>query len=308
MCSAKMPKPTPHLEKLNATLANDKLPEADRPRVLAAIERYREWVRALEAVDGPADVALPAMVSLLDEYKRYIDLELIFDSPDDFLYRQKGQLKLDNSIIEEFLPWLLVPPVCGALSDVFRTGPTNCYSAIYFDSSLRDQRPGAGIRLRTKDQDFAISRKIFIKASHTADFSDAANIVASIGYVATEIKTNLDKTMFQEACATARDLRMAVPGARYYLMCEWLDMTPVSTAPTDIAEVLLLRKGKRLASNVRAKFSAAGQRRDARHDFEAYLRAYPFRPEVFKRWLDHIVTASTNEDPIEDDVLAEGFF
>lgn len=39
-------------------------------------------------------------------------LDLIFDNLSDFLYRQKGQLKLDNSIIEEFLPWLLAPPTC----------------------------------------------------------------------------------------------------------------------------------------------------------------------------------------------------
>lgn len=100
-------KPTPHLEKLTATLANDKLPATDRPRIEAAKARYRDWIDAMSKVQGPSDVALSALVPLLDEYKRYIDLNLIFDSPEDFLYRQKGQLKLDNSIIEEFLPWLL---------------------------------------------------------------------------------------------------------------------------------------------------------------------------------------------------------
>lgn len=163
-------KPTPHLEKLTATLANDKLPATDRPRIEAAKARYRDWIDAMSKVQGPSDVALSALVSLLDEYKRYIDLNLIFDSPEDFLYRQKGQLKLDNSIIEEFLPWLLAPPVCDKLPGHFSTGPTTCYSAIYFESSLRDERPGAGIRLRTKDQDFAISRRLFIRASHHTDF------------------------------------------------------------------------------------------------------------------------------------------
>lgn len=190
----------------------------------------------------------------------------------------------------------------------FSTGPTTCYSAIYFESSLRDERPGAGIRLRTKDQDFAISRRLFIRASHHTDFSKAANLEANIGYVATEVKTNLDKTMFQEVCATARDLRMAVPGARYFLMCEWLDMTPVSTAPTDVEEVLILRKGKRLPSNVRKNFSSYNERQQTRDKFEEYLRAYPFRPEVFRRWLDHIVAQLTDEDPVEDDVLTNGYF
>ena len=52
--------------------------------------------------------------------------------------------------------------------------------------------------------------------------------------------------MFQEACATAHDVKAAVSGASYYLLCEWLDMTPLSTAPTDIDEILLLRKAKRI--------------------------------------------------------------
>lgn len=301
-------KPTPHLEKLMATLENEKLPTADRQRIESAIVRYRDWIDAMSKVKGPSDLALPALVSLLDEYKRYIDLNLIFDSPDDFLYRQKGQLKLDNSIIEEFLPWLVAPTVCDKLPGHFATGPTTCYSAIYFESSLRDERPGAGIKLRTKDQDFAISRRLFIRASHYTDFSKAVNLEANIGHVATEIKTNLDKTMFQEAVATARDLRMAVSGARYFLMCEWLDMTPVSTAPTDIEEVLILRKGKRLSSNVRKNFSSFKERQHARDTFEKYLCDFPFRPEVFHRWVDHIVAQLTDEDPVEGDVLTNGYF
>lgn len=303
-----MSKPTPHLDKLTATLANDKLPEVDRPRIQAAIERYHGWIRSLGEVDGESDTALRAMVSLLDEYKRYIDLELIFDSPDDFLYRQKGQLKLDNSIIEEFLPWLLSDQVCASLPRHFSTGPTNCYAAVYFDSTMRDQRPGAGIRIRTKDQDFSISRRLFIRASHTPEFTDPVTVETSIGYVATEIKTNLDKTMFQEACATARDLRLAVPSSKYFLMCEWLDMTPVSTAPTDIEEVLILRKGKRISSNVRKSFSSSSGRRSARAKYEEYLRAYPFSSDVFRRWLDHILALLNDEDPIEDDVLNSGYF
>ena len=61
------------------------------------------------------------------------------------------------------------------------------------------------------------------------------------------------RTTFQEACATAHDVKAAVSGARYYLVCDWLDMTPLSTAPTDVNEILLLRKAKRINSNVRSK-------------------------------------------------------
>ena len=108
--------------------------------------------------------------------------------------------------------------------------------------------------IRTKDQDFAISRKLFVRASHQSDFRDAAIAETNIAYVASEIKTNLDKTMFQEATATALDTKTVVPGAKYYLLCEWLDMTPISTASTAIDEILILRRAKRLSSSIRRSF------------------------------------------------------
>lgn len=300
--------PTPHLEKLRATLNNTKLPAADRPRIELAIERYHRWITAMKAVKGAPEEIVATMVGLLNDYKRFVDVEVIFDSDSDFLYRQKGQLKLDNSVVEEFLPWLLRAPIVPEWPNFFATGPTNCYAAIYFDSSLRDQRPGAGIRVRTKDQDFALARKLYIRASHSPDFSDAAEVSTYIAYVATEIKTNLDKTMFQEACATARDLRMAVPGARYFLLCEWLDMTPTSTAPTDIEEVLILRGAKRLGSNVRKHFGNSTARRERKQEYVEFLDRNPFRADMFQRWVEHIAAMRNDGDLEEDDVLKQGYF
>jgi hypothetical protein len=300
--------PTPHLEKLAAAINNDKVPVGDKQRLEQAVDRYRTWIKSLESVHETGEAAILQMVHLLTEYKLYIDVEVIFDSPDDFLYRQKGQLKLDNSIIEEFLPWLLresIFPEINAADLSF--GPTNCYSSIYFDSSLSDHRLGAGIRVRTKNQDFALARKLYIRASHSLDFSDAAQVDTYIAYVVTESKTNLDKTMFQEACATARDLKMAVPAARYFLMCEWLDMTPVSTAQTDVEEVLILR-GRRVGSDVRKNYSDNAKRRVLRDSYLAHQLANPFRPAIFSRWAGHIRALLLNENLQEDDVLERGFF
>jgi hypothetical protein len=53
-------------------------------------------------------VKLAALVACLTDYRNRLDLELVFDSPNDFLYRQSGQLKLGASVLEEFLPLLLV--------------------------------------------------------------------------------------------------------------------------------------------------------------------------------------------------------
>ncbi len=40
------------------------------------------------------------LVDLLNDYRLYLDVEVIFDREADFLYRQKGQTKLDNSVID----------------------------------------------------------------------------------------------------------------------------------------------------------------------------------------------------------------
>jgi len=112
--------------------------------------------------------------------------------------------------------------------------------------------------------------------------------------------------MFQEAAATALDVKTAIPGAAYYLLCEWLDMTPISTSTTAIDEIIILRKAKRLPSNIRGQFNTAAGRRQNRAVFTEYLEANPFLAETFSRFLDYIrklVSADT-----EDDVLTRGYF
>jgi hypothetical protein len=301
--------PTPHLEKLNATLENEKLPDEDKPRIEAAISRYREWIKALDAVHGTPDERLAAMVSLLNDYRLYLDVELIFDSDRDFLYRQKGQLKLDNSVIEEFLPRLVQPAVLPEIEPFTITvGPTTCFSSVYFSASLDVPLVGGGLSIRTKAQDFAISKRLFLKAAHDADFGESVTKDAYIAYVVAECKTNLDKTMFQEACATGHDVKSAVSGARYYLLCEWLDMTPLSTSATDVDEIIILRKAKRINSNVRQKYASAPNRRARRAEYLTILQDNPLRVEMFQRFLDHIRGLLKNEAPVESDVLTRGYF
>src|SRR5258707_14603354 len=122
-----MPFPTPHLEKLNAVLDNEKLDPIDKPRLQVGIERYKRWIADLDKVTGAPDARLRKMVELLNEYRLWVDVDLVFDSPHDFLYRQKGQLKLDSSIIEEFLPRLvqpaLFPEMHGLMSARRRASP-----------------------------------------------------------------------------------------------------------------------------------------------------------------------------------------
>ena len=300
--------PTPHFEKLTATLDNDKLPAGDVVRLEAAIVRYHQWIEDLSAVNGTPEEVVQKSVAIVNEYLDYINLDLIFDSSDDFLYRQKGQLKLDNSVIEEFLPWLIRPSVMPELTNGLSVGPMKCYSSVYFESTLAHPMTGAGIHIRTKDQDFAISRRLYLRASYSPDFSNTTTTDTYIAYVVTEIKTNLDKTMFQEASATARDLKMAVPGAIYFLMAEWLDMTPLSTTQTDIEEVLLIRGAKRMNSNERRHFSIGSSRRERRDFYADYLTSRPLRTDVFQRWVNHIRSLFSDQMPEETGVLEKGYF
>jgi len=300
--------PTPHGDKLRALLENDKLPQNDAKRIETATSRYQTWLKDLQAMKGsPAEIT-KAAVQLLNKYRLFLDLEVIFESSDDFLYRQKGQLKLDNTVIEEFIPHLALK-VLGPLVKEFQIGPQPCYSALFFSSTLSTAQLGPGVRVRTKDQDFTISKRVHLKASFDREFQQGTELMSTcIGYLCAECKTNLDKTMFQEAVATAHDVKTAVPGAKYLLLCEWLDMTPISPAGTDIDEVLILRKAKRVRAQIRAKFGNMQGRMAARNDYEKFLVKNPFAIDVFDRLLTHIRTLVENKDPDERDVLSKGYF
>ena len=198
------------------------------------------------------------LVESTNRYKRFIELDLIYDSNNDFLYRQKGQLKLDNTILEEFLPQLIYRSI-GNIDASFQLGPRKTFSGLSYLSSIGNPGQGGSPSLRTKDQDFIVGKSLFLQSSFNQDFSDSTVIESNLGYVCAECKTNLDKTMFQEAVATSRDLKIAVPSSLYFLVCEFLDMTPVSITSTQIDDVLIVRKAKRMSSNVRQQHTNADE-------------------------------------------------
>ena len=280
----------PHLFKLEVLLSNEKLPDSDRRKIEeVTLPRYREWVAAMDSLTCEGDDKVTELVNLLNAYKRHLELDVVWDSEGVFLYRQRGQLKLDGSVLEEFLPRLADPAIIPALAGKeYMAGPRKAFAAAYFATSLGGGELGAGLTLRTKDQDFTVGREAHIRSSFDSTFPAAATLTQPVylAFVAAECKTNLDKTMFQEAVATAHDLRMAIPGARYYLICEWLDMTPIETATTDVSEVLVLR-GKRMGSNKRGHATVA-KRREARDAYVKFLDENPIRRHVIQRLVDHM--------------------
>lgn len=302
-----------HGEKIVAALESEKMPPNDKDRLEAALKKYDEWVKKLEDADASTvDDLIEKLVGLLNEYKLYVDVNLIFDSTEDFLYRQKGQLKLDNTVIEEFLPILVRKCIVKEFGkcDVDVGSQTATFSSAYFESSLSYPAIGGGLRIKTKDQDFSMSRKLYLKSSYTSTFEETktSTVTTHLGYVMAELKTNLDKTMYQEASATAHDIKLAVTGAKYYLLCDFLDMTPISTTTTDIDEILIVRKAKRISSNIRKEFSTYAGRQKNREWYVNYLTTHPYSANVLKRFIDHIFSQMKNEDLIEESVLDVGYF
>lgn len=299
-----------HGDKLKALLENNKLPAGDLERVKAAIARYEAWIQQLREVKGTPAQILTSLVDALNQYKKFLELDLIFDSKDDFLYRQKGQLKLDNTVLEEFLPYLFDDRLVPGLKRIrnLSCGSQSSFAGLSFGSPFLQLGSG-GVFMKLKDQDFAVSKSHHMRI--TDDPADGGPFETKfyVSHFATEIKTNLDKTMFQEASATAAELKRSVPGSKYILLCEFLDMTPITTKLTAIDEVIVLRKAKRLPSNVRAEFATAAGRQKARKEYEAFLAKYPLRLECFERFVWHLNECfPEKEEDAEDVVLGRGYF
>ena len=206
--------PPIHLQKLVAAIGNEKVSASDKSRLEAAKERYRQWIKDLDSVTGSTpDEIVEKRVALLSDYRRFIDVEVIWDSEADYLYRDKGQHKVDNSVIEEFLPHLMRRDVLPEIDGFqVRTGAVRSFSALYFATSLEEMPIGGGMTIRPRDDDFAISRPLYLKASHHPDYPAAETVAVrtNIAYVVAECKTNFDRPMFQRACADAHEVKSAV--------------------------------------------------------------------------------------------------
>lgn len=303
---------TSHGSKLLALLDNKKLPMSDKSKVCAAIEFYKQWLHDLSSLKS--EYLLIDMVKKLNEYKNYIDIELIFKSENDFLYRQNGQLKLSNSILEEFLPFLFDPRLIPGLKNFknLRSGSISSFSGLSFGPVYLPT--SQKVSLKVKDQDFSVAQKhrIQICSVDENDKSATNNLFSSdfyISYFAAEIKTNLDKTMFQEASQTAAELKTSIPSSKYILACEFLDMTPISTKLTAIDEVIILRKTKRIPSYKRSDFSTYSGRQSALNLYQDFIEQNPLSVDGFERILIHLrqVFPEQNNESI-DAILNRGYF
>jgi hypothetical protein len=177
-------------------------------------------------------------------------VDLIATKGSAFLRRQKGQLKLDNSILEEFLIHLVHPSILNNLPNFdLEVGSHTAFMSLSFRPlNIKNLNEKPDVIIKVKDQDFTIGKTIHYQFSPDPSFAKAKTTGGKfhLAVLSAECKVNYDKTMFQECAGTATRLKHGCPIAKYYALVEYLDMQPEDTRLTDIDNVFLLRKAKRL--------------------------------------------------------------
>ena len=272
----------PHKDKLSAALENPKCRD-DKKLLMKATEIYEQWITSLTGLRSNGKKRVIDMVDLLNDYKNTLEVELIMKNGSALLKRQKGQLKLDNTIIEEFLVHLVQPSILNGLEaiDSLQIGPKKAFMSLaFFPRSLKDLVKEPKVVVKTKDQDFVVGTQIHYKLSTSADFAHDTTTSGdmTLAVLAAECKANLDKTMFQEAAGTAARLKQGCPVARYYVLVEYLDMIPEDCRLTSIDNVFLLRHARRLPF----------EKRSVIEEVEKQHLEFPIDAEVVWRFVQEI--------------------
>lgn len=249
---------TPHKDKLMAAMNNPKCSDKDKEIIAEAQKAYEFWVSEMNKISSTGKERVVQLTRLLNQYKDQLEVELIIRSGSQFLIRQKGQLKLDNSVIEEFLIRLVDPRVLEGLPDFeLCVGPQRAFMSLAFTpASIHDLGERPRVEIKEKDADFTLGKSIYYKFSSDPAFATRSTQsgMLTLAVLAAECKVNLDKTMFQEAAGTASRLKQGCPMSRYYLLVEYLDMEPEDCRLTAIDNVFLIRHAKRLPFGKRTEY------------------------------------------------------
>ncbi|HEY8780752.1 MAG TPA: Bpu10I family restriction endonuclease [Mucilaginibacter sp.] len=251
-----------HKEKIVAALGNPKAKD-DIDLLKEALAAYEVWIKKMVGLTSVGELRVREMTALLNEYKDYIEIDLVATKGSPFLRRQKGQLKLDNSIMKEFLIHLVHPSILNSLPNFdLEAGSHTAFMSLAFrPSSIANLNEKPEVIIKVKDQDFTIGKTIHYKFSSEPKFSGPKTISGKfhLAVLSAECKVNYDKTMFQECAGTAARLKHGCPIAKYYALVEYLDMQPEDTRLTEIDNVFLLRKAKRLPFEKRSSLEEIKQ-------------------------------------------------
>lgn len=291
---------TPHKDKLIAAIRNEKAGK-DVAVLREALNSYERWIADLGALKSTGRQRVDAMVELLNAYKDFLEVDLILERGSPFLTRQKGQMKLDNSVLEEFLIHLVRPEIINNLPrEEYLVGPQRAFMSLSFmPASFASLFRQPDVVVKSKDQDFILGANMNYSFASGVEKEGKRQVgTFAIAAMAAECKVNLDKTMFQEAAGTAARLKQGCPFAKYYLIVEYLDMTPEDVRLTAIDNVFLIRKAKRLPFDKRTHLPSVREHRASNS----------ISPEIIWKIVEEIqaVVSAVWYDPSE--VLRRGTF
>lgn len=292
---------TPHKEKLLAALSNRKA-VADHVLLEEALAAYNTWIESMNNLASTGTQRVIDLVNLLNGYKDFLEVDLIAQRGSDFIKRQKGQMKLDNSVLEEFLPYLVDPRILHNLPTEFdiETGSQTSFMSLAFCPTSIQALNKPQVVIKEKDQDFAIGKSYYYQFSSDETFPNDLTVKGKmfLAVLAIECKVNYDKTMFQECAGTAFRLKQGCPISKYYAVVEYLDMTPEDTRLTSIDNVFILRKAKRLPY----------EKRNNLEEVRRQHQNYPISAEVVLKIVDAMqkFIDATWYDP--DEALERGSF
>ena len=71
---------------------------------------------------------------------------------------------------------------------------------------------------------------------------------------------------------------------------------------------LIVRKAKRMSSNVRQEYTSAKDRERHRSEYAKFIDSAKYYPDVFQRMIDKIQAAIGDADPDVEQVLKSGHF
>ncbi|WP_448138035.1 Bpu10I family restriction endonuclease [Sphingobacterium siyangense] len=273
-------KPKPHRDKLLAAINNPKAVK-DKDLLNEALNGYNSFIDSLSSLTSKGEKRIDEMIDHLNSYKDFLEVELIAKKGSDFIKRQKGQLKLDNSIMEEFLIYLVNKDIIDGVPDEIEFGSNTAFMSMSFrPSSIQNLLKKPEIVLKEKDQDFTLGKTLFYQFSPDSNFNEKITLSGKLflSVFATEVKVNYDKTMFQECAGTASRLKLGCPLSKYYCLVEYLDMQPEDVTLTDIDNVYLLRKTKRLPFEKRSKYE----------EVRAQHKDYPIDKSVLKAYINEM--------------------
>jgi hypothetical protein len=242
-----------HYEKLVSARNN---PKYNKPQYRNFFEKafplYEEWRRKNMEIIGTDEESIKKRVELLNWYKDQLELEIAaqcgvhpyFGEGESF----SAQTKIFSSVLEEFLCYLFKDLSPSAA----RIGHGSAFAELIFTpKSFKELVEGTPtVSVKTKDVDFLLGADLtliirpYIQPSENS--SNNKTIKLTVPAVAVECKTNFDKTMLNEAAATAEFLKRGNPYVRYVVLTEYLDFSMEENPRlTKIDQIYILRRMRR---------------------------------------------------------------